>query len=55
MIVLPEQLAAVVAAERQAAARAHNRAARVAAVRRLERRAEAADRQARLVRLALQA
>jgi hypothetical protein len=54
MIVQPELMASLVAAERQAEARAQNRAARLASVRRLERRAAVASRQARLVRLAIQ-
>ncbi|HVM26711.1 MAG TPA: hypothetical protein VM433_03455 [Mycobacteriales bacterium] len=55
MTVVPELLAAALAAERQAEAAAHNRAARLRAVRRYERRAEEAGRRARLVRLALHA
>ena len=55
MNVLPEQYAALVAAERQAEAAAHNRAARLRAARRLERRAETATRRAFLARLAVQA
>jgi hypothetical protein len=54
MNVWPEQLTALVAAERQAEAQAHNRAARLRAVRRLERRAASATRRAQVLRLALQ-
>lgn len=54
MNAMPELQMALLAAERQAEARAHNRAARLRAVRRLERRAEVATRRARLVRLAIQ-
>jgi hypothetical protein len=54
MNVSPEQVAALVAAERQAEARRHNRAARLRAVRRLDQRAASASHRARLVRLALQ-
>jgi hypothetical protein len=54
VIVQPEQHIALLATERQAEARAHNRAARLRTLRRLERRAESATRRARLVRLALQ-
>ncbi len=43
------------AVERQAEAAAHNRVARLRALRRYERRAEEASRRARLVRLALHA
>jgi hypothetical protein len=52
--VLPEQYAALVAAERHAEASAHNRAARLRTARRLERRAQTATRRAQLARLALQ-
>lgn len=55
MHVLPEQYAALVAAERHAEASAHNRAARVRAARRLQRRAETATRRVSLARLAIQA
>jgi hypothetical protein len=52
--VLPEQYAALVAAERHAEAAAHNRAARLRTARRLQRRAETATRRAVLARLAIQ-
>jgi hypothetical protein len=51
--VLPEQYLAAVAAERRAEAAAHNRGARLRAARRLQRRAEAAARRARLAWLAV--
>lgn len=54
MNVMPEQHAALVAAERQREAARHNAAARVLAARRLQRRAETATRRAYLARLALQ-
>ncbi len=54
MILLPEQYVALVAAERLAEATAHNRAARLHAARRLQRRAETATRRASLARLAIQ-
>ena len=54
MNVLPEQYAALVAAERLGEAAAHNRAARLRTARRLQRRAETATRRAYLARLALQ-
>ena len=54
MTVWPEQHVALVAAQRQAEARVHNRAARLRRVRRLEERAAAASRRARQLRLAIQ-
>jgi hypothetical protein len=52
--VMPEQHAALLAAERQREAARHNAAARLAVARRLQRRAETATRRAHLARLALQ-
>ena len=49
----PEQYSALLAAERQAQAAAHNRAARLRTARRLQRRAETATRRAQLARLAV--
>ena len=54
MNVSPEQLTSVLAAERQAEARQYARAARLRSVRRLDERAAAATRRARLARLAVQ-
>jgi len=50
---LSHDLARQVAHERQAEAAASNRAARLVAVRRWQRRAEVANRQVRLARLAV--
>ena len=49
----PEHDSALLAAERQAQAAAHNRAARLRTARRLQRRAETAARRAQLARLAV--
>lgn len=54
MTVWPEQHVALIAAQRQAEARAHNRAARVRRLRRLDQRAATASRRALLLRLAIQ-
>lgn len=54
MNVSPEQLTALVSTDRLAEARAHNRHARLRTARRLEQRAAAATRRARLARLAVQ-
>ncbi len=54
MNVSPEQLTSLLAAERQAEARVHARAARLRTARRLDERAARATRRARLARLAIQ-
>lgn len=53
MTVLSEQHLAALAAERRAGAEARNRATRLRTARRLQRRAEEADRRARLAWLAV--
>lgn len=53
MTLLSEQHLAAMLAERRAAAAAYNRAARLRTARRLQRRAEAASRRARLAWLAV--